>query len=390
MLYFIIVHFLLLTRVHELIPLLSLLSLVKVGYLAFFLSYGVEMLVCQKQKRSKESNFLSLLLIMLLGYVACQLNFLRHTEELLKRYLFFMVTLFSIVAIINRNNSSKDVMALLIATIFASLVTGVQFLLVFMTTVSKAIDRPKLETANGDPNLGGWIIGSSIPLCLYLMQRCRSKVAKLVWLLALLFLILSLLITFSRSAFLVMVLSLLLSSLFTKKSALLACLLVTAAVALVVVNPTNSERVDFLNIFKERTVVVLDQAYNFRVQSIATGMEFIAEFPLFGVGYEQSAYLMNRYVGMGPTIHKDSYAIHNGVVVAFAELGIIGGMFYLIPFVMVVAWSVCRKQSLLMATLLFSVLMQMTVPMAYSYVSYFALVLGAILLPDHLKLQEKF
>lgn len=388
----VLVHFSLITRIHNDLSFLSKIGLVKVSFFLAIASFFYQFWKGEGHNPCKSKTPIPLLLLLFNLYAGLNILLTPPIGNRFDDTLIFCLSSFVVVILGYEINTRKRILVLTQVFIASSFFVACKILYTALTEKKTPGFRPILDNANGDPNLSAWIIGSSIPLCFYLYfeifqgQKVERRRMSLI-LLGLTFLVLlaGLLGTESRSGLLVLLLSCSLMIFSGRAMAKKILLTLMVAVAILLWNPLNSERFGFLNIFSKRTVEARDPSFDHRVISMVTGSKMLRDNPWLGFGFLKSKHSMRIYEGLEHAWHILGLPIHNGWLYVLAECGIIGGLLYIFPFLFLLYLGVkiyfTRSLSLqernrlcsMGAFSVFQILMLLTMPLPYSYQSLYPL-----------------
>lgn len=372
--WFAAMHFFLITRAHELVPLFATLGIVKLTFVAAIASTLYQITI---EKRKVEFSVFALAFTLLLILISVQQY--RDMSVTLKPYLNFSMTVFAMIALTSLRQYTRDRDILTYTIIGSSLFAAVQFASQFLSQVDG--QRPILDTSNGDPNLGAWMIGMAIPLAVAKMIE-HAQQRRVVYTVSCagmtLLLCVGLIMTFSRSATIAITCALLVG-LATPFSRRFIPFIMAAGVALLIWNPIDSPRFNAINPFQTDTIEKDDAAMSFRSKSMISGLHLTLGSPLFGVGFLQSRHLMNEDSGLIQTHHRATFKIHSGPLFVLAELGLVGFFVYMLPWIwaaIVLLKKMLKKQCgfeapCFAAFLVFTAIMGLTLPLPYSYMSLF-------------------
>jgi O-antigen ligase len=152
--------------------------------------------------------------------------------------------------------------------------------------VTPDVTQMRLSGAVGDPNFHGQILASVLPLALYRLLDEKSLMLKIVGGSSALILVFAILNSYSRGAFLAMVLILLLIAIERRVKPSLIITVVLASLVMMQFLPQGyTERIETLSIFtSEDASIHSEGSFRGRTSEMLAGMLMFTEHPLLGVG----------------------------------------------------------------------------------------------------------
>ena len=390
-LYFSLLNFLLVTRLHELVPFMGQFELAKLCLVAIYVCAFWQLL-------KKDSSFAqifcfsSIPLFFFLALIVVRIPFGPHGDVALSEFLFLFGNILGVVGLLLIEPRPSERSLVLFSIICGSFVLGGQVVFRILSSGFAADMRPVLNHANSDPNLTAWMVGMSVPLVLFATsQSLRGKTFASQWhfkvihvfsALVVLVLFASLYLTFSRSALVCLFLALIPLAFSGRRAFVGTSTALVLGLTLMSANPTGSKRMEMMNVLETKKIRESDPAYVFRLKSIDTGVEVFLQSPFFGEGFAEVPFVVHRFDGLGATRHHESFAPHNAWVYLAAENGLFGLMLVASPFVLALrnVFLRLRQQwccsygrfeiACLGSFLCFCIAMLATLPLPYSYPTF--------------------
>ncbi len=213
--------------------------------------------------------------------------------------------------------------------------------------VTPDVTQMRLSGSVGDPNFHGQILASVLPLALYRLLDEKSLMLKFVGGGSALILVLAILNSYSRGAFLAMVLILLLIALERRVKPLLIVGVVVATLVIMQFLPQGyTERIETLSIFTSKDASIHSEgSFRGRTSEMITGVMMFTEHPLLGVGignYETN--YQDYAVVLGLEQRTEDRQAHSLYLETAAETGVPGLVTMALLFITVMVGLIRSRQ----------------------------------------------
>jgi O-antigen ligase len=188
-------------------------------------------------------------------------------------------------------------------------------------------DRGRLSGPVDDPNVYGQILVAVLPLAIYRLLDERRLVLRLLAGVSTLLFVFGIFNTYSRGAFLAMLLIMLLIALQQRVRLSLIALVIIVAVIMQPLLPVGfAERLETLSIFtSEEGSVHSEVSFRGRSSEMLTGLHIFAEHPLLGVGVGNYIVHYQDYASrLGLEQRTEDRQAHSLYIETAAETGILG------------------------------------------------------------------
>ncbi len=204
------------------------------------------------------------------------------------------------------------------------------------TTSTEMSVRTRVFSLTGSPNIFGSLIVMTAPLAAALVYYCRKNINKIFFVFVTLLMCLCLLFTFSRGAWVGMIVAVVIFALFVDKR--LIVILGAAMATVLAFIPSITSRITFLftSEYAEASAV------GGRALRWATGKLLLSEsnpWLGFGLGRFGGAVAMNNKV-LEETEEFSYFYMDNYYLKTLVEMGVIGLVFYLILLIALLIWGV--------------------------------------------------
>lgn len=189
------------------------------------------------------------------------------------------------------------------------------------------VDDGRLIGPLDDPNYYGQILVAVLPLALYRVLDERNLVLKLLALVTALFLVMAILNTYSRGAFLAMVVVLILIAFERRiRPSLLLLVALSGAVVIPFLPARFTDRLETLSIFTDgQTSVQSEVSFRGRTSEMLVGVRMAADHPLLGVGIGNYATNYQDYASqLGLERRTEDRQAHSLYLEMAAETGSLG------------------------------------------------------------------
>lgn len=258
---------------------------------------------------------------------------IEEITEIVKSFIILLVVVYSI----DTEASWKRVIWLVIfSTAFLAMLGAYQVITgnfdqTFMgvAMVTPDVTQMRLAGSIGDPNFYGQVLAAVLPLALYRILNERSFWLKLAATAATFLIVFAILNTYSRGAFLAMVVTLILIAIERRIRLSLVVMIAMATVIMMQFLPEGyNQRIETLSIFtSEDTTVHADQSFQGRSSEMMSGLQMFTEHPLLGVGAGNYEANYQEYASrFGLEYRTEDRQAHSLFVEVAAETGLLGLM----------------------------------------------------------------
>jgi O-antigen ligase len=189
------------------------------------------------------------------------------------------------------------------------------------------VDDGRLIGPLDDPNYFGQILVAVLPLALYRVLDERKLMLKLLALATALFLVMAILNTYSRGAFLAMVLVLILIAIERRIRPSLVLLVALSSAVIIPFLPARfTDRLETLSIFTDREASVHSEvSFRGRTSEMLVGVRMATDHPLLGVGIGNYAVNYQDYASQLGLEHRtEDRQAHSLYLEMAAETGMLG------------------------------------------------------------------
>ena len=196
-----------------------------------------------------------------------------------------------------------------------------------LAVVTPDITQMRLSGSVGDPNFHGQILAAVLPLALYRVLDDKNPLLRVVAAGAAFLLVLAILNTYSRGAFLAMVVTLALIALERRiKFSLVILILVITVVMLQVLPAGYTQRLETLSIFtSNETTIHSEGSFRGRTSEMLSAQHMFTDHPLLGVGignYEENYQDYASRLGLEQrTENRQAHSLYLEIA---AETGLLG------------------------------------------------------------------
>lgn len=251
--------------------------------------------------------------------------------EFSKNFVILLVVVYSL----NSQSSWKQVIWLIIlSTTFLAALGAFQVITgnydqTFwqLAVVTPDVTQMRLSGSVGDPNFHGQILAAVLPLAIYRVLDDKNPMLKVVAVGAVLLLVFAIVNTYSRGAFLAMMVTLVLIAIERRiKISLIILVLIITGVIIQFLPAGYTQRLETLSIFtSDETTIHSEGSFRGRTSEMLSAQSMFADHPLLGVGVGNYEINYQDYAGrLGLEQRTENRQAHSLYLEVAAETGIFG------------------------------------------------------------------